>query len=135
MKKGIKAILFSAALTLPISFAFAFTDNPEAESPEYATCLKWKEVCYNKVFCTQRESLRTGPYRCVKPGRYGFHIYPREMERITNNPDTADYLRAMGYRCYQEYGSSPCLQERSQQICDSKCVEYPKPAANASQNS
>ena len=92
----------------------------------FEKCLRWKDVCYQKKYCFQREQLRNGCYRCVKPGHYGFHVYPRQVERQTCNLATVDYLRNMGYNCYKNYESSPCLQTREKEICDSTCVEYAK---------
>lgn len=47
-----------------------------------------------------KKPLETRCYRCIKPRKYGFHLYPRLVDRSTCNPKTADYLRSMGYRCY-----------------------------------
>src|SRR3990167_9384567 len=126
MKNNIRFVAVFGLIIAMSSPVLGFLNNPDKESPEYQNCLKWKEVCYTKTYCIQREALRSGSYRCVKPGRYGFHIYPRELEHNTNNPDTADYLQTMGYRCYHSYASSPCLQSRNQEFCDSKCVKYRK---------
>ncbi|HLB56524.1 MAG TPA: hypothetical protein VJK30_04265 [Coxiellaceae bacterium] len=109
----------ATSVTIPQQNASAPT-----ESPRFEKCLQWKQVCYTNSYCFQRERLRNGCYRCVKPGRYGFHVYPRQVDRTTCNQDTADYLINMGYVCYHSYELSPCLQSREKEFCDSQCVKY-----------
>lgn len=86
-------------------------------------CKQWKQICYKKTYCTYREGLREGCYRCVNYNQFGFHLYPREMERTSCNQDTVDYLQTMGYRCYQPYKNSPCLRTTEQEVCDWTCAD------------
>jgi hypothetical protein len=55
------------------------------------------------VFAHTLQTLKSGVcYRCLKPGHFGFHNWPREIDRTTCNVKTAQYLETMGYRCYSE---------------------------------
>ena len=95
-----------------------------AETIRTEPCLKWKRVCYQKEHCTQRESGRASCYRCVRQQHYGFHLYPRQIDRNTCNFRTAHYLVTMGYRCYQPYGSPPCNRTAKSEFCDWRCEAY-----------
>ena len=90
--------------------------------PRFAKCLQWKQVCESKIYCLQSDVARGGCFRCVKPGRYGFHAYPQQVDRMTCNTDTVDYLRNMGYNCYGD--NEPCLQAGKKKTCDWACGRY-----------
>ncbi|EKD76852.1 MAG: hypothetical protein ACD_42C00566G0003 [uncultured bacterium] len=70
--------------------------------------------------------MQNGCYRCVKPGRYGFHAYPRQVDRSTCNANTVNYLRNMGYNCYHNTESSPCVKAVEKESCDWDCAKYAK---------
>ncbi len=97
------------------------TSTSYVQSAPTTGCVKWKTMCYQKTYCTNRSGHRTGCYRCVNMNQNGFHLYPREMERTSCNLVTVDYLRTMGYRCYRPYNTGPCLHTVQKQICDAAC--------------
>lgn len=106
---------------------YASNELTPTEAPRFEKCLQWKQVCYKKNYCSHPEKSRTDCYRCIKPGRYGFHPHPRQVDRTTCNRDTVDYLENMGYTCYQNFESSACMQSREKEFCDSVCVKYTDP--------
>lgn len=98
--------------------------TPPTEKPAPTTgCAEWKQICYQKTYCTFRQGLREGCYRCVNYIKFAVPIYPREMERTSCNRDTVDYLKTMGYRCYQPYNNSPCLRTVQKEVCDWTCAD------------
>lgn len=97
--------------------------SPDVPPAPSTGCARWKQICYKKTYCTNRQGLREGCYRCVNTSQFGFHLYPREMERTSCNQDTVDYLQTMGYRCYMPYKNSPCLHTAEQEVCDWTCAD------------
>lgn len=91
-----------------------------------ARCLQWKNVCITKSYCVQHSHLSKNRtcFRCVKPSHYGVHLFPRMQSRQTCNPETADYLRTMSYRCYKPYETLPCDQTREREECHMECIEH-----------
>ena len=125
--KKIGLALTSIALFIVFCNAIA-SEAMVDETPHFEKCLRWTRVCEKKVDCTDAsDESRYGCYHCIKPGHYGFHIFPTQMNRMSCNPKTVDYLRNMGYNCYkqQQIESNPCMPQKKLR-CESKCVEYAK---------
>ncbi len=40
-------------------------------------------------------------YHCVRPGHFGFGVYPHEIDRTTCNKKTKEYLETMQYKCFK----------------------------------
>ena len=125
----IKKIAVAIFLFMMASYCFADYGDPgsiQFNTPDKASqstnCLRWKKRCIQQDDCRKREQRTC--YRCIKPSQYGFHTYMRSLEQTTCNPDNAQYLTTMGYRCYQPYKTSACLEKVEHKVCRSVCVEY-----------
>ncbi len=87
-------------------------------------CHQWKQVCHQKKYCVSQEQTNKGCYHCVKAGRYGFHVFPRGLERNTCNRESAHYLVNMGYSCYPLDKSSSCERFIQKEFCKRQCIRY-----------
>lgn len=88
-----------------------------------STCAQWKKICYEKAHCIHKTGLRSGCYRCLKPGKNSVHLSLREIDRSTCNPHTAEYFRTMGYHCYHPEGSDiACSRTVKSQYCVWRCA-------------
>ena len=128
MKKIVSGMfLFFVTLTINATTLTTSKEQnltPPSQPPAPTTrCKNWKQIFYKKTYCAYRQGLREGCYRCVNYNQFGFHLYPREMERTSCNQNTVDYLRTMGYRCYMPYNNSPCLRTVQRELCDWTCAD------------
>ncbi|PIZ03736.1 MAG: hypothetical protein COY58_07835 [Gammaproteobacteria bacterium CG_4_10_14_0_8_um_filter_38_16] len=109
-----------------VGFFLLYNTAMFAGEKNVGQCLKWKRVCYQKEHCIHQTGLRTGCYRCLKPAQKGFHLYLRQIDRGTCNIRTVEYLRTMGYRCYNPDDADPCSRTPKSEYCDWRCVKYAK---------
>lgn len=87
-----------------------------------AVCKHWKRVCVKKTHCKKEVELRQGCYRCVRPPRHGFHLFPRVIDHNTCNVRTAEQFRAQGYRCTHPHAIEPCSRTAVGEYCDWQCI-------------
>lgn len=99
---------------------FAFS----SDLPKFEKCLQWKKQCAKNEVCLSRQKTGKDCYYCVKPGTKGFHVYPSQIERQTCHLNTVHDLRNMGYNCYHDQQTNPCVEQGEKTVCDSICVKY-----------